>query len=121
MVGNTPLRLRCVLEYVAHNHLDMRPAPAALMSFGIDPAGEFGGRFDVVCIADVNDPAKASRASPASSSTLLPEAPASASKRNTTTSGISTVSLVKRTSQTNIFALWSRGPGTLAEIHQGSE
>jgi hypothetical protein len=31
---------------VAHDHLDLRPIPAALMRFGVDPAGELGGRFD---------------------------------------------------------------------------
>ena len=31
---------------VAHHHLDERPTPAALMCFGVNPAGEFGGRFD---------------------------------------------------------------------------
>src|SRR5204863_3372136 len=31
---------------VAHNHFDVRPTPAALMRFGVDAAGKFGGRFD---------------------------------------------------------------------------
>ena len=31
---------------VAHDHLDLRPPPAALMGFGVDPAGEGGGGFD---------------------------------------------------------------------------
>jgi hypothetical protein len=31
---------------VAHDDPDVRPTPAALVRFGVDPAGEFGGRFD---------------------------------------------------------------------------
>ena len=31
---------------VAHDDLDLSPTPAALMRFGVDSAGEFGGRFD---------------------------------------------------------------------------